>query len=148
VRLIIAHRGASDSAPENTLAAVRGAWAEGADTLEVDVHLTRDGRLAVIHDPDTQRTTGIPRVVAETTLAELQQLDAGRWKDARFAGEQIPALDDVLAIIPPAKRVFIELKSGPEAIDALVRWLLIRCIVERQGAVATEVLHESQRRNA
>src|SRR5687767_10257607 len=84
----IAHRGASHDAPENTLAAVRLAWAQHADAVEVDVHLTRDGRLAVIHDPDTQRTAGVARVVAQSTLAELQLLDVGRWKASRFAGEK------------------------------------------------------------
>lgn len=118
---IIAHRGASHDAPENTLAAARLAWAQHADALEVDVHLTRDGRLAVIHDSDTARTTGTRRVVAETTLAELQQLDAGRWKGAQFAGERIPALEEILAVVPEGKRLFVEIKNGPEAVPALAR---------------------------
>src|SRR4051794_20206839 len=101
---IIAHRGASHDAPENTLAAVRLAWAQHADAVEIDVHLTRDGRLAVIHDPDTQRTAGIPQLVTETTLADLQRLDAGAWKGASFAGEKIPALEDVFALVPAGKR--------------------------------------------
>lgn len=119
--LIIAHRGASHDAPENTAAAVRLAWAQHADALEVDVHLTRDGRLAVIHDPDTGRTAGVARVVAESDWAELQALDVGRWKSDRFAGERIPSLDDILALIPAAKRIFIELKSGAEAVPELQR---------------------------
>lgn len=118
---IIAHRGASHDAPENTLAAVRLAWAQHADALEVDVHLTRDGRLAVIHDPDTMRTAGARRFVATTTWPDLQQLDVGRWKDARFAGEKIPTLDDVFALVPEGKRVFVEIKSGPESVPALQR---------------------------
>lgn len=118
---IIAHRGASHDAPENTLAAVRLAWAQHADALEVDVHLTGDGRLAVIHDPDTARTAGTRHVVATTTLAVLQQLDVGRGKAARFAGEKIPALEDVFALVPEGKRVFVELKSGPESVPALQR---------------------------
>jgi glycerophosphoryl diester phosphodiesterase len=64
---IIAHRGASYDAPENTLAAARLAWAQGADALELDLHLTRDGRLAVIHDNDLQRVAGDPRLVAAAT---------------------------------------------------------------------------------
>ena len=118
---IIAHRGASHDAPENTLAAVRLAWVQDADAVEVDVHLTRDGRLAVIHDPDTRRTGGAALVVADATLAELQRLDVGRWKDARFAGEKIPALEDVFALVPDGKRIFVELKSGPESVPALAR---------------------------
>ena len=120
---IIAHRGASHDAPENTLAAVRLAWAQHADALEIDVHLTRDHRLAVIHDPDTRRTAGTARIVADSTLAELQRLDAGRWKDRRFAGEKIPALEEVLALVPPGRHVFIELKGGPEIVPALARCL-------------------------
>lgn len=120
---IIAHRGASHDAPENTLAAVRLAWSQGADAVEVDVHLTADERLAVIHDPDTQRTSGIATRVASASLGELQQLDVGSWKAPTFAAERVPALDDVLALVPVGKRIFVEVKSGPEAIGALVRSL-------------------------
>lgn len=122
---IVAHRGASHDAPENTLAAVRLAWAQHADAIEVDVHLTRDGRLAVIHDPDTRRTGGVDAVVARATLAELGQLDVGRWKAPRFAGERIPALEDVFALVPDGKRVLVEIKGGPEAIPALERCVAI-----------------------
>jgi glycerophosphoryl diester phosphodiesterase len=118
---IIAHRGASADAPENTLAAVQLAWSQDADAVEVDVHLTADERLAVIHDADARRTTGVPRRVQELTLAELQALDAGRWKSPAFDGEPVPALDEVLARVPPGRRVFVELKSGVEAVGALVR---------------------------
>ena len=116
---IIAHRGASFDAPENTPAAVRLAWAQGADAVEVDVHLTRDGRLAVIHDSDTQRTAGKAGDVAAMSLAELQACDVGRWKDARFAGERVPSLEAILALVPSGTRVFVEIKHGPEAVGAL-----------------------------
>ena len=128
----IAHRGASHDAPENTLAAIRLAWAQQADAVEVDVHLTRDGRLAVIHDADTRRTAGVARVVGALTLAELQELDVGRWKDARFAGEKIPALEEAFALVPAGKRIFVELKSGPESVPALVR--CVRHALEAQPA--------------
>src|SRR5437016_3574517 len=78
--LIGAHRGASARAPENTLAAFRAALEDGAELVELDVHLTRDGRLAVIHDEDTRRTTGAAGVVAEMSMSELRRLDAGRHK--------------------------------------------------------------------
>ena len=136
---LIAHRGASHDAPENTLAAVRLAWAQHADALEVDVHLTRDGRLAVIHDSDTERTAGVRRVVAESTLAELQQLDAGRWKDARFAGEKIPALEDVFSLVPAGKRVFVEIKGGPEAVPALQRCIAIATQEQRAPLHAEQI---------
>lgn len=120
---IIAHRGASQGAPENTLPAARLAWAEGADALEMDVQLTADARLAVVHDASMQRLAGSPLKCGETTLAELQRLDVGRWKHPRFAGEKIPALEDMLAEVPSGKRVFIEIKNGPEAIPPLASCL-------------------------
>ncbi len=120
---IIAHRGASHDAPENTLAAMRLAWAQGADAIECDVHLAGDGELVVIHDADTRRTTGVALEVARASVTELQRLDAGRWKDMRFAGEKIPTLDAVLALVPEGRRVFVEIKGGPETIDALQRSL-------------------------
>ncbi len=118
---IIAHRGASHDAPENTLAATRLAWEQGADALELDVHLTRDGELAVIHDEDLFRVAGDRRKVADSNFAELAALDVGRWKNPGFAGEKIPALREVLALIPSDKRVFIEIKGGPEVVSALTR---------------------------
>lgn len=121
--LIIAHRGASHDAPENTLAAARLAWEQGADALECDVHLAKDGRLVVIHDGDTQRVAGRRRTVAQTTSAGLQQLDVGAWKDRGFAGERIPTLGQMLAAVPAGKRIFIEVKSGAAAVPALVRSL-------------------------
>src|SRR5580698_8356847 len=100
---IIAHRGSSFEAPENTLAAVNLAWRQRADAVEIDVHLSRDGRLVVIHDSNTRRTTGVNRKVARQTLAELHALDAGRWKGLTWLGEKIPSLEEVLASVPPGK---------------------------------------------
>ena len=133
---IIAHRGASAEAPENTLAAVRLAWAQRADAVEVDVHLTRDGQLAVIHDADTTRTAGVTHLVADTPFAALERLDVGTWKAASFRGERIPRLGDVLALVPPAKRIFVELKSGLEAVDVLAR--------EVEAAVRAQSLRREQ----
>ena len=117
---IIAHRGASHDAPENTLAAARLAWADGADALELDLRLTADAQLAVVHDAELRRLAGTPLQVADATLAELQSLDVGRWKHARFVGEKIPSLPDMLATVPAGKRVFLEVKDGPAAIAPLV----------------------------
>jgi glycerophosphoryl diester phosphodiesterase len=124
---IIAHRGASYDAPENTIAAARLAWAQHADALEVDVHLTADGRLAVIHDSDTRRTAQVAHVIAQTRLADLQRLDVGAWKEPRFSGETIPALEEVFAVVPEGKRIFVEIKGGAEVVAELrrsVRWAL------------------------
>lgn len=117
---IIAHRGFSARAPENTVAAFEEAWAAGADACELDLYLTRDSKIAVIHDKDTQRTTGVSRVVAESTLAELRELDAGSWKAPEFAGEKIPTLTEALATLPlGTKRFFLEIKCGPEVVPVL-----------------------------
>lgn len=113
---IIAHRGASYDAPENTLASVRLGWEQGADGVEVDVHLSKDNRIVVIHDEDTRRVAGIKRLVRDCTLAELQKLDCGKWKAARWNGERFATLEEVLDTIPKGKRMLVEIKSGPEII--------------------------------
>ena len=120
---IIAHRGASAEAPENTLAAIQLAWQQGADAAEIDVMPTADGQLVAIHDESTLRTGGVSWTVKEHTLAELKTLDAGSWKSPQFAGERIPTLAEVLDIVPLGKRLFIEVKCGVEAIPELVRVL-------------------------
>lgn len=124
---IIAHRGMGqakvvpDAPPENTLAAVRAAWAAGADAVEIDVHLTQDDELIVIHDGTTDRTTGRSHRVAATRREELRMLDAGSWKGAAWAGEKLPILEEVLETVPEGKRLFVELKAGPQIVPALVR---------------------------
>ena len=122
---VIAHRGASDEAPENSLAAIRRAWKHQAAGVEVDVQLTGDGQLAVIHDSDTQRTTGRRMVVAESTLAALQSLTiSARPRGGLIrTAQRIPSLAQVLAVTPADRRALIEVKSGPEAAPALVEAL-------------------------
>lgn len=114
---IIAHRGASYDAPENTLSSVRLAWEQRADAVEVDVHLSRDNRVVVIHDADTKRIAGVKRMVQKLTLAQLQKLDCGRWKSPTYAGERLATLKDVIATIPPGKRMLVEIKTGPEIVE-------------------------------
>lgn len=116
---LIAHRGESADAPENTLAAFRLAWERKVPTIELDVHLTRDNELIVSHDADTKRTAGVAKVIKESTFAELRQLDVGRWKAPRWAGETMPSLGEALATIPEEGKCFIEVKVGPEAVPAL-----------------------------
>ena len=118
---IIAHRGASHDAPENTLAAIRLAWQQQADAVEVDVQLSKDGKLVVIHDDNTKRSGGFARKVGAQTLDELRRIDVGRWKGKRWAGEKIPTLAAVLATVPDGKRVFVEFKCGPEGIPEFKR---------------------------
>ncbi len=108
---VIAHRGFSGAAPENTLASVRAAIEVKADMVEIDVTLTTDGHIVVIHDETLDRTTDGSGDVFRATLAELQELDAGSWFDPSFAGEHIPTLDDVLAEVEGRILVNVEIKS-------------------------------------
>lgn len=117
--LLIAHRGASHEAPENTLAAFDLAWCEGADGIEADFRLSGEGAIVCIHDPGTGRTAGVDLVVAETSLAQLRRLDVGSWKGKRWQSERIPTLAEVLDRLPAGKRLYIELKSGPEIVTPL-----------------------------
>ncbi len=116
---IIAHRGASCLAPENTLAAVELAWRLGADAVEVDVYLTRDERIVAIHDETTERTAGTSLEVAATHSSDLRQLDVGRHKHPRFAGERIPFLEEVLGTLPSGRQLFVEIKCGPAILSPL-----------------------------
>jgi len=116
---VIAHRGASHLAPENTLASVELAWRLGADAVEVDVQLTQDRRIVAMHDPTTDRTAGVSLEVAATDSSHLRRLDVGRHKHARFAGERIPYLEEVLHTVPPGRQLFVEIKCGPEILPAL-----------------------------
>ncbi len=118
---IVAHRGASYDAPENTLESVKLGWEQGADAVEVDVYLSKDGYIVVHHDSDTKKTAGVNRKVVDQTLAELQQLDVGARKGAKWNGVRIPELDDVLVTIPEGKRMFVEVKCGPEIIPSLAK---------------------------
>lgn len=121
--LIVAHRGASADAPENTLAALRLGFAQGADYAECDVHLTRDGAVVLLHDDTLARTAGDARAVADLTLAELRALDVGAWRGERWRGEKIATLAEALAVVPDGCRLLVEVKSGPEALPAVVEAL-------------------------
>ncbi len=109
---VVAHRGASVEAPENTPAAFRRALAIGVDAVELDVHLSSDGEPVVIHDPVLGRTAVGPGLVKDLTAAALRRLDAGRWFGEAFAGERIPTLAEALEILRSV-RVIVEIKNGP-----------------------------------
>jgi glycerophosphoryl diester phosphodiesterase len=117
---IVAHRGASHDAPENTLASMNLAWEQGADGVEADFYLTSDGKIICIHDPDTKRVAGVKHVVDQTTFDKLRQLDVGAWKHEKYRGERMPTLKEVAATVPPGKLFVIELKVGPEIVGPLV----------------------------
>src|SRR5690606_38835440 len=97
-------------APENTLAAFNLAWERGVPAIELDVHLSADDRLIVIHDATTKRTTGVDLAVKDSTLDQLRALDAGSWKGEQWAGEPMPTLEEALATIPEGARCLIEVK--------------------------------------
>lgn len=111
--LITAHRGASGEAPENTLAAFHLALEQGAEMVELDVHLTAEGIPVVIHDHTVDRTTDGHGPVKGLTLAQVKALDAGGWFAPQYAGERIPTLDELLEWAKDRIPVSIEIKNGP-----------------------------------
>ncbi|MBP2071132.1 glycerophosphoryl diester phosphodiesterase [Thermoanaerobacterium butyriciformans] len=111
--LVIAHRGDSRNAPENTLISFKKALEMGVDGIELDVQLTKDGQLVVIHDERVDRTTDGIGYVKDFTLKELKMLDAGIKFDKKFAGERIPTLFEVFELIKYKNLIVnIEIKSG------------------------------------
>ncbi|HOC70852.1 MAG TPA: glycerophosphodiester phosphodiesterase family protein [Candidatus Hydrogenedentes bacterium] len=108
---VIAHRGASHDAPENTLAAFRLARDMGADWFELDCHLSRDGLVVVSHDNELERTTGAQGTITESDYAYLQSLDAGAWKGVQFAGERLPLFSECLDFAKNSIGVYVEIKN-------------------------------------
>jgi glycerophosphoryl diester phosphodiesterase len=110
---LAAHRGAASEAPENSLAAIRRAFERGADGVEVDVRLSADRVPVLCHDEDTGRVAGVPRPVAEQTAAELAALDLG-------GGQRIPTLREALAVVPPGKILWLDLKTAPDEVETVL----------------------------
>jgi len=129
---IIAHRGSSYHAPENTISSAKLAMEENADALELDIHLTKDNQLVVIHDSNIKRTSGIDKNVTDLTLQELKQYNFGLWKNKKWENERIPKLEELFNIVPKSKTVFVEIKSGPE------------CLVEIKQLIVDGKIQESQ----
>lgn len=121
---IVAHRGASHDAPENTLPAFQLAWKQGADAIEGDFHLTKDGKIICIHDYDTKRVAGTKLIVKDSTLEQLQALDAGKWFRAEFKGTRLPTFAEVAATVPDGRKFYVEVKCGPEIVPALLRGII------------------------
>ena len=124
--VVIAHRGSSGVAPENTMAAFRRAVAMGADMIEMDIRLTHDGIPVVLHDRTLRRTTGIRRRLRDARLDELHGLDAGSWFARSFRWEHIPTLREVLEWLPQGTGINLELKTDGDR--------------RRNGLLADEVL--------
>jgi glycerophosphoryl diester phosphodiesterase len=118
---VVAHRGMGqglvqpEAPPENTLPAFAEGW-KIARACELDVHLTKDGQVIVIHDDTTNRTTNASWTVRDRFAAELRSLDAGRWKAQAWAGTRLPLIEDVLESMPDGCELFIELKDGPQVV--------------------------------
>jgi glycerophosphoryl diester phosphodiesterase len=129
-KINVAHRGASAYAPEHTLAAYRLALAQGADFVEQDLAVTKDGVLICLHDPSLERTTDVEQrfpdrateiefegkrrrvwLANDFTLAEIKTLDAGSWMDGKFAGERVPTFDEAVALIRGKAGLYPELKT-------------------------------------
>ncbi len=128
---VIAHRGASHDAPENTLAAIDLAVKMGADAVEVDVTMTRDGHVVLFHDRKLQRTTNGKGNTSEMTLRELKELDAGAWKHERYSGERVPTLAEALEACRSRIPLYLEIKerskrervrSAKRLMQAAERW--------------------------
>ncbi|MDQ1257381.1 MAG: hypothetical protein QG656_1985 [Candidatus Hydrogenedentes bacterium] len=149
---VIAHRGASAYAPENTLAAFELAFEKRADWFELDCTLTKDGEIVVIHDDDVERVTKTAGKVCDLTLAELKALDAGSWFDAKFAGEPLPTLAEALDLAKDRIGVYIEIKNSDDDsklmndVYALARGDQVR-FMPRQRRAMMRLIESSGSRN-
>jgi glycerophosphoryl diester phosphodiesterase len=135
---VVAHRGMGqgfvqpDAPSENTLPAFAEGW-KICRACELDVHLTKDGQVIVIHDDTTNRTTNASWIVRDRFAAELRSLDAGRWKAQKFAGTRLPLIEDVLDAMPDGCQLFIELKDGPQVVPPTAE-------IVRQSGKAAQVV--------
>jgi len=117
--LIIAHRGESYDAPENTYASINIAWERNDDAVEIDVRLTKDEKIVVIHDKTTLRTGGTFKKISASDYSELVKVDVGKYKGKRWKNEKIPLLGKVLETMPKHKYLFVEIKSSATIIKPL-----------------------------
>jgi len=138
--IIFAHRGASAHAPENTLAAFELAVEQGADGIELDVKLSADGQVVVIHDATLERTTGATGRVKDMTLDDLQALDAGNFFSAKFTNEKIPTLEEVFEAVGEKTFINVELTNYNAPRDHLVESV---CMLVKKFGLQKKVLFSS-----
>lgn len=138
--IIFAHRGASAHAPENTLAAFELALAQNADAIELDVKLSADGRVVVIHDPTVDRTTGSRGRVRDLTLSQLQTLDAGSFFSEKYHAEKIPALEEVFETVGKRTFINVELTNYNTPRDELVETV---CMLVKKFGLQDRVMFSS-----
>jgi glycerophosphoryl diester phosphodiesterase len=131
--IVVAHRGSSGTAPENTMAAFLAAAAAGADLIELDVRFSAECTCVVMHDRSLRRTTNGRGYVHATALSALQRLDAGRWFSPRFAMERIPTLAEVLDALPPAVGMNCEVKTDGDPRSRLERARVLAETLQRHG---------------
>lgn len=122
--IIVGHRGVTNFAPENTIAAHDKAIEMGARAIEMDVRMTADGEFVVMHDPFVNRTTNGGGLVSRMTLAEIKALDAGSWFSPEFAGERVPTLREALRNLKGRAAVDIDFKAGPSNSAELIAQIL------------------------
>jgi len=125
---IVAHRGASGTAPENTFAAFEKALESGVDAIEIDVHQTKDGQIVIIHDETLDRTTSGKGSVSEKSFKELKNLDAGSWFEAKFSNEKIPLFSDFLDFAKNKTEIIVEVKYGSQKYPEIEKnvWNLLK----------------------
>lgn len=132
---VCAHRGATEHHPENTLPAFEEAIRLGAQMIEFDVQLSKDGALVIIHDDTVDRTTDGNGQVSHKNLKELRQLDAGSWKSLRFKNTRIPTLEEVLDLMPNNVWLNVHLKGGEE-LGRKVALQILESNKEQQSVIA------------
>lgn len=118
--VLIVHRGLHTKAPENTIPAFQQAWEHGADGIEGDFYITKDGVVVCSHDSNTLRTSGVDFVIEENSFADLRKIDQGAKKSSEYANTSTPTLKEVLATVPKGKKIFIEIKGkGTKIVEPL-----------------------------
>lgn len=149
--LIIAHRGASGTAPENTLPAIDSALAAGCDYIEIDVHLSKDKAVIVIHDESVERTTDGKGNIEELNVEYIRTLDAGSWFGETYAGTRVPLLEEVIRQVNGQSKLLIEIKKKDgqyEGIEEEVISIIRKfnaagwCEVQSFNDEVLEIIHE------
>ena len=136
---IIAHRGASGLAPENTIAAINKALEYNVDRIEIDVHQTKDNKIVVMHDHTLDRTTNGSGEIKQFTYNDLIKLDAGSWFAPKFKNEKIPLLDDVLKIVNGKSELIIEIKLGSKYYPNIERNIID--VIRKNNALDWCIIH-------
>ncbi|MDM8540416.1 glycerophosphodiester phosphodiesterase [Desulfococcaceae bacterium HSG9] len=145
---LVAHRGSSQDAPENTLPAFELAWQQGADAIEGDFHLTRDGEIVCVHDEIIRQGIHTQKIVQDSDLDELKLLDVGSRFGKRWKHVRIPTIAEVFQTIPQGKKIYIEIKCGPLILPKLFEELDKSGLTQGQAIIISfnaEVIYQMKR---